>query len=116
MTTYSLPDVVRAYDWLGHRGHGYTELNAIRPVAGGRRVVVDYVTSLAGVVQFVREHASTSLCLLGLNPRPVICARPDGRLRSATSNDIAEVQSLIIDVDLAGPVTPVRIERLSGFL
>src|SRR5437870_1867858 len=96
---YIVDAVVRSYEWLGHRGHGYSELTAIRTVAGRRHVFIDYVTSAAGIVQFVERHAEDSLLLVGLNPRPTICTKHNGALRSARNEDISVVRNLLLDAD-----------------
>jgi len=52
----------------------------------------------------------------GLNPRPRVLRRQDGRVRSAKEIDIAVSMNLLIDIDLEGAVSPSRLSALKGFL
>jgi hypothetical protein len=52
----------------------------------------------------------------GLNPRPAILSKADGRLRSATETDIRVSQNLLLDLDLEGTITPERLDSLKRFL
>jgi hypothetical protein len=52
----------------------------------------------------------------GINPRPMMLRRPDGRVRSARDTDIAITQNLLLDIDLLDTVTPARLAALVRFL
>jgi hypothetical protein len=125
MEAYSKDDCRRGFSWLGHAGR-YTEISVLHPEyrpgdASWNRShrswpVTDYVTSLAGVEDLVRAYAGDRLVCYGLNPRPSILSKPDGRLRSATEADIAASQNLVLDLDVQNTVTPERLDALKRFL
>jgi hypothetical protein len=78
--------------------------------------VTQYVTSLAGLEEFARSYAGERMLCYGINPRPAVLTRPDGRLRSARDDDIAACQNLVLDFDLDDAITAGRLEELKRFL
>lgn len=125
MEAYSLSTVHRGYDWLGH-APSYTEITVLHPgyraddPAWNRQhqawPITGYVTSVGGLVGFVREYAGERLVCYGLNPRSSILTKPNGRLRSATEADMMAAQNLVLDVDLEGTITAERLRVLRAFL
>jgi hypothetical protein len=125
MDTYSRADVRRGYAWLGHQG-SYTELTILHPEYRADDPernrehkawpITQYVSSVAGVEDLVRQYAGERFVCYGINPRPAILTKPDGRLRSATEADIGVSQNVLLDLDLEGTVTPERLDALKAFL
>jgi hypothetical protein len=125
MTAYSSLEVIRGYEWLGHKT-GTTEVSILHPEyhAGDKDwnrahqawPLTHYLTSIHDLIALVRQHAGERLVCYGLNPRPGILRRPDGRLRSAKEPDITISQSLLLDLDLEGTPSPERLRSLVRFL
>jgi hypothetical protein len=123
--SYRLGDVSRGYAWLGHR-RLFTEVSSLHPEYRRGDLLwnkahdawprTHYVTSYAQLERLVRSDAASRLVCYGLNPRPRMLTTEDGRLRSAKEEDITASQSLVIDIDLEGPVTPARTTDLLAFL
>jgi hypothetical protein len=74
------------------------------------------VTSRSGVEDIVRQYHGERLVCYGLNPRPAILTKADGRLRSAGEADIRFCQNTVLDLDLEGAVTSARLDALKRFL
>src|ERR1017187_4947289 len=119
---YSLGDVHRGYRWLGHR---VTEVAVLHPLyrAGdvrwnhkhGAWPITNYITNETGLVDIVRAYAGKRMICYGVNPRPAVLRREDGRLRNARETDISVSQNLLLDIDLVGAVTPARLDSLQNF-
>src|SRR5688572_24679858 len=122
---FSISDVMRGYDWLGQTT-GVTEVCMLHP--DYRRAdparnrahrswpITTYITTSTELLHLVRQYAGERLLCYGINPRPQILTRPDGRLRSARQDDITTVQNLVLDLDLEGAPTPSRLAALTRFL
>lgn len=124
MVAYSIEDVRRGYAWLAQKS--YTEITVLHP--GFRRddpswntrhdawPRTDYVTCADGLLEYVRRYAGERLVCYGVNPRPQILAKPDGRLRSATTGDIDAVQTVVFDIDCLGTAPPTQLRALDKLL
>ncbi len=119
-------DVVRrGYEWLGHKGQ-HTEISVLHPEfipgdtqwnwshnAWPRTHYINCYDQLSRLVRTCQGHRF--LCY-GLNPRPGFLRYPNGRVRSARNDDITVSQSLLLDIDLVGTVSPERSDRAETFL
>jgi len=122
---YSPGNVTRSYHWLDHHPR-MTEVSILHPdYQPGDKTwnqshqawpITRYVHTTAELLSIVREYAGERLVCYGLNPRPRILTHPDGRLRSAKEADITGSQTLLLDLDLHGSVTPERLHSLVRFL
>jgi hypothetical protein len=125
MTAYYSLDVIHGYEWLDHTD-GPTEVSILHPDyrpgdrSWNRRhqawPITQYVGSIFTLLRLVNQYAGERLLCYGINPRPDILRKPDGRLRSAKETDITMSQTLVLDVDLEGTVTPEREHNLATFL
>jgi hypothetical protein len=125
MVSYSVSDVRRGYDWLGFDGR-LTELAVLSPLyrPGDRRwnrrheswPIIKYVSSLDELLLVVREYAGRRLLCYGINPRSEVLADRRGRLQSSTETALDSSQTLLLDFDLDGTVSPSRLAALTRVL
>ncbi|MDX2154037.1 MAG: hypothetical protein SFV54_25075 [Bryobacteraceae bacterium] len=123
--TYSRHDIIRSHHWLTHTP-GYTEVTILHPQyhAGDHAwnqqhqawPITRYVQRTRDLLHLVHEHTGERMICYGLNPRPAVLRHEDGRIRSAKEPDINLSQTLLIDIDLQGTVTPARLDDLRRFL
>jgi len=121
---YSLVDVVKSYNWLGH-DKGYTELNAYHPdyrpgdygwnVKNKTWPKIWYARKEQDVVKFVEMYADRTVCF-GINPRPQSFKTEKGYPRAARDEDIVISQNLLLDFDIEGKPSKDRLLALRGFL
>lgn len=108
---YNTSDVIQSYHWLGHQGHGYTELLAIHPdYKPGRENYeqnlkykafpkVRYAKNENQVLSFLSKYHGTHMCCYGVNPRPEILKGTKGYPRCARDDEIAVVNNFYLDFD-----------------
>jgi hypothetical protein len=122
---YSIPDIARAYHWLAHKPH-YTEICILHPAYQhgdkhwNRRhdawPRTHYITNTNQLIYLVRSFAGKRLVCYGINPRPTVLRHENGRIRSAQETDITTSQTLLLDLDLHGTITPAREQSLQELL
>ena len=105
-------DAVRSYQWLGHEGHGYTELLAIHPdymsgrenyaqnVQNNAFPKVWYVEGEKQLVAFLSRYHGSHICCYGVNSRPEIIRNKGGYPKRASDDDIRVVQNFYLDFDV----------------
>ena len=123
--SFSRDAVVRGYSWLDHRP-GLTEVVVLHPDYIARDMawnrsrrawpLTEYVTSREELLGMVGSYAGDRMICYGINPRPSVLRRRNGMVRSATEDDIRISQTLVLDIDLEGTVTPERVADLERFL
>jgi hypothetical protein len=125
MIPYNAATVTRAYHWLDHT-NGATEISILHPAyqPGDHNwnqqhqswPITKYIKTSHELLAIIHQHAGTRMICYGLNPRPGILTKPNGRPRSAKENDITHAQTLLLDLDLHGTSTPARLQSLKTFL
>ena len=125
---YSREDIIKSFNWLGHAGYGYTELNAFHPKyrpgrehfennkQHGYLPKIWYVKSEKQLMGFVqRYHKEHTLCY-GINPRPRIFQNKK-YVRSSKDSDIKIVMNLYLDFDFENStVSETNLFRLEELL
>jgi len=109
-------DAVKSYNWLGHDGHGYTELLAIHPLyKPGKEYYEENVQNKAfprvwyakderELLSFLNRYHGSHMCCYGVNPRAEILRNDKNYPRRAGESDIAEVQNFYLDFDYADEI------------
>lgn len=108
---YHKDDIIRSFNWLGHRQFGFTELLAIhkdyKPGKSNfrenfkkkRLPKIWYAKEPHKVIDFVSRHCKDHSCYYGINPRPGILKNERGHVRSARENDIRILTGFYFDID-----------------
>src|SRR5438477_1109610 len=119
LSSFSLGNVRRGYRWVGHEPRGVTEVSILHPAyrrgdqdwnrRHGSWPLTFYVSSEQELLALVRRYCGERMVCYGLNPRPAVLTREDGRCRAGTENDVAVSMNLLIDIDLEGTVSSSRL-------
>jgi hypothetical protein len=70
--------------------------------------ITRYIRSPDELLWLVHAYAGRRILTYGLNPRPAVLKRDDGKIRSAKGTDITVSQSVLLDTDLLGTASPAR--------
>lgn len=108
---YSIEDIAKSYEWLGHRGRGFTELNAFHPdyKPGSENFAwnlkqqafprVWYGRTAKDVLDFVERYSGERVVCYGVNPRPKIQKNERGFPKATLDREIEVVQNVFFDFD-----------------
>ena len=126
---YNAGDIVKSFNWLGHNGHGYTELVALHkdyePGRGnwqknlkkGRLPKIWYTRNASTAVAFVKKYHQEHMTCFGVNPRPHPLKTEQGFNRSAKDADIETVINFYLDIDcLASDPSDEQLADIGIFL
>lgn len=110
-TQYDTETIVRSFKWLGHMGHGWTELIAFHRnyepnkehwqenLEKKRLPKIWYTRNAKAAVKFVERFHQEHMCCFGVNPRPSVLKNERGYPRSAKDSDIKTVMNFYLDID-----------------
>lgn len=106
---YIKDDILRSFNWLGHRKFGYTELLAVHRdyepdsfkenLKYKRFPKIWYTKQPYQALSFVSKHSKDHTCYFSINPRPSILRNEKGRARSAKEDDIRIFNTFFFDID-----------------
>ena len=126
---YNAFDVVQSYRWLGHKGHGYTELIAFHPeykpckenfeqnLKNNAFPKIWYAQSEKQIMAFLYKYHGDHMCCYGVNPRPSVLKNDNGYPKHASDTDISEVNNFYFDIDFKdGNHESKQLKTLDEFL
>ena len=108
---YDIGAIVRSFKWLGHAGHGWTELIAFHKdykhgkenwkenLEKGRLPKIWYTRNAKAVANYVEKYHQDHMCCFGVNPRHSVLKNERDFPRSAKDTDIKTVMNFYLDLD-----------------
>lgn len=126
---YHAGDVYKSFNWLGHKGHGWTELIAFHKgykpgrenwqenLRKGYLPKIWYTQKPQAAVRFAQKYFREHMCCYGVNPRPEPLKNGNGYNRSAKDEDIRTVLNFYFDIDcLSKEPTKAQLADLGMFM